>query len=86
MDKLEFANLLYEQYKEQWDISSQEFLKRKYAREKSEFDRIKRSNNYVSKPIEKKSCLHFYWKKYESFEQEQEYWEVFYKQQREYDR
>ena len=84
MEKLEFANNLHEQYIKKWDISNEQFLKRKYAREKAEYMKVK---NKVVKftPSNRQdfSCLHFLGKQYESFDDELERWEEQYKRERE---
>lgn len=89
MEKIDFANILFELSKNKKEMTAQEIIKQKYAIEKKEFlERKKRVKNifenFKSKNAKSKlSCLHFSWKKYESFEKEQEYWEEQYKRTRE---
>ena len=44
MDKLDYANLLYEKYLKEWDISNEEYIKIKYAKEKKERDNLIKRN------------------------------------------
>lgn len=54
---------------------------RLYRELKNTIDKNKKVEVSI-KPI-KMSCLHYFWKKYESDEIESEYWQEFYKSQRE---
>ena len=84
MNKLEHANLLHEQYIKKWDIGNEQFLKRKYAREKAEYMKAKnRVVKFTPSNRPNFSCLHFSGKQYESFDTELERWEEQYKRERE---
>ena len=84
MNSLDFANALFEQHLKSKPQTIEEILKQKYAIEKEEFKQFKirtakRKKQLLAnlkKETPKYSCLHFHLVKYESFEQEQEYWEV----------
>ena len=84
MNSLDFANALYEQSIKHKPQTIEEMIAQKEAIEKDEFKKhkikiAKRKKELlanIKKETPKYSCLHFHWVKYESFEQEQEYWEV----------
>ena len=92
MNSLDFANALFEQYKKSKPQTIEEILQQKYAKDKEEFKQFKirtakRKKQLLAnlkKETPKYSCLHFHWVKYESFEQEQEYWETENKRIREF--
>ena len=85
MNSLDFANALYEQSIKHKPQTIEEIIAQKNTIEKEEFKRYKikiakRKKELlanIKKETPKYSCLHYItWEKYESFEQEQEYWEV----------
>ena len=81
---IDFANALYEQSIKSKPQTIEEIIAQKNAIEKQEFknfkQRIAKRKKELLANIKKEtlkySCLHFHWVKYESFEQEQEYWEI----------
>ena len=81
---IDFANALYEQSLKSKPQTIEEIIAQKNAIEKEEHKKYKiklakRKKELlanIKKETPKYSCLHFHWVKYESFEQEQEYWEV----------
>ena len=84
MNSLDFANALYEQSLKHKPQTIEEIIAQKNAIEKENFKKYKiriakRKKELlanIKKETPKYSCLHFHWVKYESFEQEQEYWEI----------
>ena len=81
---IDFANALYEQSIKSKPQTIEEIIAQKNAIEKQEIikfkQRIAKRKKELLANIKKEtlkySCLHFHWVKYESFEQEQEYWEI----------
>ena len=89
---IDFANALYEQSIKSKPQTIEEIIAQKNAIEKQEIikfkQRIAKRKKELLANIKKEtlkySCLHFHWVKYESFEQEQEYWEIENKRLREF--
>ena len=85
MNSLDFANALYEQSIKHKPQTIEEIIAQKNTIEKEEFKKhkikiAKRKKELlanIKKETPKYSCLYYItWEKFESFEQEQEYWEV----------
>ena len=81
MNKEEFLELLdseYDKFKSSGLTLEQHIQKRrdrKIAIELQYKERIARLNKRQNRTVKQLSCMHFYWKKYESFEKELTYYE-----------
>lgn len=77
MNKLEFANSLYNQYLKEWDKTVQQVLSQKYAIEK---DRVIKTKQRVKKLFQRPKTLY---KKVFDWDIEDEIWQERYKRERE---